>query len=280
MTKQIWTKVEAGQYETLIDGVKITVWRREPGCWTFEANGVPADGSGTSAAQVKAIALVWAAFNLTEGKHPVVIVDMYLGRRNVAFLANSSERTTRLWAEKMERRAQFLAAREAAEQPAPAPTTAQEYRGVAITVQAIPVVGGHTLYRATAGHRSAICTRDSEREARIGAVQAIDVAHDCMPERIALWINDTAHWRASQDHTLPAQEMLTRCRAQVERVAQVRQDIEALTAIRERVIARLETRAPAPNDALRGALHNASYNIALAIKSLDGERDLIVNGKG
>ena len=100
---------------------------------------------------------------------------------------------------------------------APAPTTAQEYKGIAITVATVIGSDKREWFAARAGGRTAITRAfSSAQQARDAAINAIDDASVCEPEKIALWLNDTAHWRADSSHALPADEMLRRCRAEGE----------------------------------------------------------------
>lgn len=78
-------------------------------------------------------------------------------------------------------------------------TQATSYKGIVITLHLVQGRDGGDWFAARAGGRTAI-TRGfrTAGEAADRAILAIDDASICEPEKIALWLNDTAHWKAAQ----------------------------------------------------------------------------------
>lgn len=217
-TKQIGTANPQRTIEVPMRGwtAKVTVWRTTPGVWSVEVNGTPSEQHFSTVHEAQRYALRWLSAMDAEQALPVVTLDWYLGDRNVRFLAATGDRTQALWNEVLAKREERAAAEQAQAAPveAAAPTRGQEYKGVVITVRRVPDGDNHGWFYAEAGGRSRITRAcNSEAQARAEAISAIDNAIACNSANCGLWINDTVHWRASQDHTLPAEEMLRRCRA-------------------------------------------------------------------
>jgi hypothetical protein len=245
--KGVWSEFPSYTAQTRGLGfdAKVTVWRTTPGVWSVEIGGLPVEQHFSTVHEAKRYALRWLDAMRDEQALPVVTLDWYQGERNVRFLAATGDRTQALWNVVLADRAKRAAllaeqskaaeaaevvrvedataevnaalAAEAAEaaEAAKAPTRGQEYRGIVITVTRAYGNDNHDWFFAKAGGRSRITRAFTcEQAARDAAISAIDDAHACQPERIALWLNDTAHWRAADAKRV---EMVAAVRAEAKR---------------------------------------------------------------